>query len=104
MAGIPHRLNDSILGLYLSELGSSKSQIGSAWMFASLSEVPIFAVSVFLFRKYHPVFLITIATILYTIRWGAYGYIQDPTIISVLQVSQGVTFALFFVASMEYIS
>jgi PPP family 3-phenylpropionic acid transporter len=104
LAGIPHRLNDSILGLYLNDLGATKGQIGSAWMFASLSEVPVFAVSVLLFRKYHPIFLITIATILYTLRWVAYGYINDPTIISVLQVSQGVTFALFFVASMEYIS
>jgi PPP family 3-phenylpropionic acid transporter len=104
LAGIPHRLNDSILALYLNELGATKGQIGSAWMFASLSEVPIFAVSVFLFRKYHPILLITIATILYTFRWVAYGYIKDPTIISVLQVTQGVTFALFFVASMEYIS
>lgn len=104
LAGIPHRLNDSILGLYLNDLGATKGQIGSAWMFASLSEVPVFAVSVLLFRKYHPIFLITIATILYTLRWVAYGYIKDPTIISVLQVTQGVTFALFFVASMEYIS
>jgi MFS transporter, PPP family, 3-phenylpropionic acid transporter len=104
LAGIPHRLNDSILGLYLNELGATKGQIGSAWMFASLSEVPVFAVSVLLFRKYHPIFLITIATILYTLRWVAYGYIRDPDVISILQITQGVTFALFFVASMEYIS
>ena len=103
LAGIPHRLNDSILGLYLNDLGATKGQIGSAWMFASLSEIPIFAISFFLFRKYHPMFLITIATLLFTLRWVAYGYFKDPTIISVLQLTQGVTFALFFVASMEYI-
>jgi MFS transporter, PPP family, 3-phenylpropionic acid transporter len=104
LAGIPHRLNDSILGLYLNELGATKGQIGSAWMFASLSEIPVFAVSVLLFRKYHPMFLITIATILYTLRWVAFGYIKDPTVISILQITHGVTFALFFVASLEYIS
>jgi MFS transporter, PPP family, 3-phenylpropionic acid transporter len=104
LAGIPHRLNDSILGLYLNGLGATKGQIGSAWMFASLSEIPVFAVSVLLFRKYHPMFLITVATILYTLRWVAFGYINDPIVISILQVTHGVTFALFFVASLEYIS
>ncbi|MFK4998874.1 MFS transporter [Bacillus sp. N9] len=37
-----HRMNDSLLTVYISDLGASELQVGVSWMVATFSTVPLF--------------------------------------------------------------
>ncbi|MGZ4107805.1 MAG: MFS transporter, partial [Tumebacillaceae bacterium] len=43
LVSIPHRMNDSFLGIYMQGLGGTTGEVGMAWFLASVSEVIFFA-------------------------------------------------------------
>ncbi|KKI90396.1 MFS transporter [Bacillus sp. SA1-12] len=98
---VPHRINDTMIVLHLESLGATTFWIGLAWSLAALSEVPVFY---FLARKvsdYDELFLLSIVSGLYTIRWILYGVVSSPYIATFLQVTQGITFGLFWLIAMQ---
>lgn len=101
---ITHRANDSFISIFVTELGGSEGFAGIAWFIALISEATIFATAGIWFRKYHPITFVIIASILYTIRWSLYGVVSNPYIILVLQAMHGMTFAMFYVAALDYVS
>ena len=101
---ISHRANDSYMGLYIVQLGGSEGLVGLAWFVGVASEAVIFAFAGYWFRKYHTFIFIIIAGILYSIRWFLYAGVQDPMYIIGLQVLHGLTFGVFYLASLDYIT
>jgi MFS family permease len=101
---ITHRANDSFVGIFITELGGSADLVGTAWFVAVISEAVVFASDAFWFRKYHPLVFVIVAGILFSIRWFLYGIITNPTIIILLQVIHGFTFAGLYVAAFAYVS
>ncbi|HEY4553846.1 MAG TPA: MFS transporter [Bacillaceae bacterium] len=104
LLSIPHRMNDSLLGLYMSELGASEGQIGAAWTLAALSEAVVIGVMFILMKRFHLLKLIMFAGLLYSLRWMLYSFASEPGILVLLQAMHSLTFAIFIVASVQYVA
>lgn len=101
---ITHKMNDSLFAIYLSDLGAPASQVGYAWMLATFSSVPAFIFTGMLIRRFHELPIIMVAAFLYAIRWFMYSAFDDPQILTYLQLAHGVTFPVFFVAALYYVT
>jgi PPP family 3-phenylpropionic acid transporter len=101
---IPHRMNDGLLGIYLSQIGASESQVGIAWMIATLSSVPAFALMGILLRRFYSMHLFVISGFIYALRWALYSLADDPATLILLQFIHCVTFPVFFVSAIDYLT
>ncbi|WP_226659668.1 MFS transporter [Guptibacillus hwajinpoensis] len=101
---IPHRANDSFIGLYLTELGGNESQIGLAWFVAVASEAIIFATSHYWFKRFNEIVFIIIAGLIYAVRWFGLAYMGGPVAVILLQIFHGVTFGVFYIAAFQYVT
>nr|WP_317891290.1 MFS transporter [Paenibacillus oceani] len=102
IVSIPHRLNDVWFTLYLAELGAPDTWFGLAWAVASISETLAFAWLGRHLHKYHELAVLGLTSILYAARWAAYAWIDDPSVLIALQASHSFTFALFWMATIQY--
>src|SRR5699024_8884645 len=93
---ITHRANDSFVSIFVTELGGTEGLAGTAWFIALISEATVFATAGFWFRKYQPVTFVIIAGIIYTFRWFIYGMTSNPYMIVFLQLTHGISFAVFY--------
>ncbi|MGD8192439.1 MFS transporter [Brevibacillus ginsengisoli] len=103
ITALPHRMNDSFLGVYIQSLGGGTSLIGQAWFIAAISEVFFFAVSYKFLRKGKELQLISIASVLYMIRYFLCSIVTEPEWVVYLQLMQGVTFVVFYTAAIQYL-
>ncbi|GGH84430.1 PPP family 3-phenylpropionic acid transporter [Pullulanibacillus pueri] len=101
---ITHRANDSFISLYLTELGGGEGLIGWAWFVGVASEATVFALGTLWFRRFHELFFISAAALLYSIRWFIYSLVGSPLIIVGLQVMHGICFGIFYLASFSYVT
>lgn len=101
---VSHRVNDSFMALYITQLGGSEGLVGLAWFIGVSSEAMVFAFAGFWFRKYHPLFFVIIAGVLYTFRWFAFSVIGDSSHIIILQVLHGLSFGVFYLAAFNYVT
>lgn len=102
--GVPHRMNDSMLSLFLSELGATETMLGLAWMIATFSSAPVLLLSGRILNKYGELKVFVCAALLYAIRWALYGQAHDPSMLVFAQLLHSVTFPLFFVSSIQFIA
>ncbi|GGI45463.1 putative transporter YwbF [Paenibacillus marchantiophytorum] len=103
LISIPHRMNDALLGLYLSKLGATDAMVSWAWAIAACSEIPIFALINRYMHRYHELTLLGIASILYTLRWIFYIFVSDPWVLIGLQVTHMLTFAVLWIVAVQYV-
>lgn len=103
ICSIPARMNDTFLGVYITELGGSTGLVGQAWFLAGSSEIVVFALSFWWLRKGKELLIITIATTFYFIRFFLSAWIVDPHILAYLQVMQLLTFPIFYSAAIQYL-
>ncbi|GAA0598860.1 major facilitator superfamily domain-containing protein 6 [Virgibacillus siamensis] len=101
---ISHRANDSFIGLYIVQLGGSEGLVGLAWFVGVISEAVVFALAGRWFRKFHTLIFIIIAGVLFSLRWFIYAAVKDPMVIIALQVLHGVTFGVFYLSALEYVT
>ncbi|RKQ34594.1 MFS transporter [Oceanobacillus halophilus] len=99
-----HRMNDSYMGLYITELGGTEGLVGLAWFMGVIAEAAIFAFARFWFKKFHTLVFIIAAGILFSLRWFLYAAIDDPIYIIALQFLHGLTFGVFYTAAFEYVT
>jgi len=104
IVAIPHRMNDSMLALFLSDLGASESQLGTAWLVATISTVPTLFFVGKLIKKWNEFSVFIIAAFMYTGRWIIYSLAESPNVLIVSQALHSITFPLFLVASIQYLS
>ncbi|WP_332694331.1 MFS transporter [Halalkalibacter lacteus] len=101
---IPHRMNDSLLAIYLMDMGAKESQVGTAWMVATLSTVPVLACMGYLVRRYNEFGLFVIAGFMYSLRWILYSMASEPNTLVFLQILHSLTFPVFFVSAITYLT
>jgi PPP family 3-phenylpropionic acid transporter len=70
---------------------------------AALSEIPIFIGSKWLVSRFLPAHLIVVAFAVFIFRMVAYSYVTSPWQITVIGLTHGLSFALFLVATVNYI-
>lgn len=103
LVAIPHRMNDSMLALYLSKVGASESQVGQAWLIGTISTVPTLLIVGRLIRKWNELGIFIIAAAAYMARWLIYAQADSATMLILCQALNCLTFPLFLVASLNYL-
>ena len=78
-------------------MGGNASQVGVAFAVAAVSELPIFLIGYWLYRKVGPDRLIAILVGLYAVRMLLLALVKSPELVIVLQGLHGVTFGGFLV-------
>ncbi|ULL16105.1 MFS transporter [Paenibacillus sp. H1-7] len=104
MVGIPHRMNDSMLAIYLHRLGATDTQLGMAWLVATFSTVPVFMFISKIMRKWNELGILVIAAFAYSLRWMIYSFAESPGVLIAAQLLHSLTFPLFLVSSIQYLS
>lgn len=104
VVAIPHRLNDSWLGIYLTQIGASEQMVGAAWMLSAGAETIVFLFFGTKLESYQPRVLLLISTLIYSLRWLLYSLVQSPGMILMFQTFHAFTFAIFFSTSLRYIA
>lgn len=103
LIAIPHRMNDSMLAIYLIQMEASETELGLAWLVGSLSTVPALFFVGKVLKKWNELGILLIAALIYTVRWAIYSQADSPTVLIVSQLFHSLTFPLFFVASIQYL-
>jgi len=101
---IPYNAYTSFLGWHLQTLGASRAWVGLAWTIAALSEVPVFGWGKSWLKRVPARKLITVGAGVYALRWLAYAFIPSYPVIVAAQITQSVSFALFYLAVVEYLA
>jgi PPP family 3-phenylpropionic acid transporter len=93
---------NTFFALYLHGLGAGTALIGVAAALASLSELPVMALSGRFIARFgvKPLLLLGLGTA--AVRWLAYGLLHDVRIVLVLQLLHGLTFAASYVAGVTF--
>lgn len=100
---IPHRMNDSMLSIYMNHLKATKTQLGLAWTVATLSDVPTLLFSGYILRKGGEIGVFITASFIYTVRWAIYSQASNPDVLIFSQLLHGLTYPLLLVSSLQYI-
>ncbi|WP_232696661.1 MFS transporter [Brevibacillus daliensis] len=103
LIAIPHRMNDSFLGIYIQSSGGSTGLIGQGWFVAAVSEIILFAFSHKFLKPGKEWTLISFAAVMYIIRYIASALAPSPEWIVVTQLLHGISFVIFYTASIQYL-
>ena len=104
LISVTHRANDTYLGIYIVELGGPEAMIGWAWFIGVTAEALVFATSYRWFKNWSPLTFVMIAALIYAGRWFLMGLLTNPWLILPLQLTHGLSFGLFYIASFHYVS
>jgi PPP family 3-phenylpropionic acid transporter len=88
----------NFLTLYLQDLGASGEQIGLAYTLASLSELPVMALSPLVLRRWGARRLLASAGLLYALRMAIYIALPTPGWALAAQLLHGLCFASLWTA------
>ncbi|OLN33771.1 MFS transporter [Desulfosporosinus metallidurans] len=100
----PYNAYTAFFGWHMQALGASRWWIGLGWMIAALSEMIVFSKGSAWLKRSHPQYLIAMAGIIFALRWVTYSFVQDYHLIVLLQITQSLSFALFYLAGVEYLN
>ena len=96
--------NNSYVYLLIQKTGGNVSQLGILWFILALSELPAFFYGTKLLKRYGELNLFIIGMVLFTIRYFLDSICTSYVYVIIIQVMQGVTFPLFFMASLQYLN
>lgn len=103
VVAIPHKMNDTFIGLYMEQLGGDVQQTGLSWTVMTLTEVVMFALSSRMIKPGKEAVWMTVSAGLYAMRFYLSSLIENPYGLVGLQVFQGFTFVLFYVGALQYL-
>ncbi|MCI3923132.1 MFS transporter [Paenibacillus sp. TRM 82003] len=103
MISTPHRMNDLLLALYLSELGAPETMLGLAWVVATFSTIPALLLVGRIMKRWNELLVIVFAAVAYTVRWAIYAMTNEPAVLVAAQALHSVTFPLFLVAAIRHL-
>lgn len=95
--------HNSYFAIYFKEIGGSMALLGTTIFLMTLSEVPFMGISTRLIEKKGVEFVVILAIICVTIRWGGYFLFPRPSIITSTFLSQGASVGLFFAGANLFI-
>jgi MFS transporter, PPP family, 3-phenylpropionic acid transporter len=102
IAGIGMATINNYLFVYMQSLGASKTLMGVALTFSTLSEVPAMFFSDRLLRRFGARGMLVIAMTTIGLRLIAYSLTTQPWVVLVIQLCHGLTFAAIFTAGVYY--
>lgn len=99
-----NKVNDAFMGIFIRDIGGTEADVGLAWTVGPLSEVPVFAISFYFLTRFSELTLLALAAGIYSLRWFLFSIASSPELISVIQIMHGLSFGLFYVSAVSYIS
>ncbi|MCH1642461.1 MFS transporter [Paenibacillus timonensis] len=103
LLALPHRTNDTYIGIYIREMGGSFSIVGTTWFVMTIVEFLCFAVVHRFLKRGNELKLIAWAGVFYVLRFGLTALADQAGMIVLLQLLQGVTFVFFYTAAMQHL-
>lgn len=103
LLALPHRTNDTYIGIYIREMGGSFSIVGTTWFVMTMVEFLCFAVVHRFLKRGNELKLIAWAGVFYVLRFGLTALADQAGMIVLLQLLQGVTFVFFYTAAMQHL-
>jgi len=94
---------NTFFALYLRSLGAGTGIVGIGAAIASLSELPVMALSGRIMARVGVKPLLLVSLGVAALRWGAYGLIHDYHIALAFGLLHGLTFAGFYTAGVTFI-
>jgi PPP family 3-phenylpropionic acid transporter len=85
------------LGYHITSMGGNASQVGVAFAVAAISELPVFLIGAWLYRRVGPDRLIAIIVLLYAVRMLLLAVVDSSGGVIALQAMHGLTFGGFLV-------
>lgn len=101
---VPHRTNDSFIGIYIKSLGGSETLIGWAWFIAVVAEAVVFLFSSYWMARSNEIMFLIIAAFIYCIRWFLFSVIESPYQLIFLQVLHGLSYGVFYLCSFQFVT
>jgi PPP family 3-phenylpropionic acid transporter len=98
LIGCSGALMHGFFSLYMEDLGAGGQQIGLAYTIASISELPVMALSAFAIRKWGARWLIVAAGVVYAVRMLLYWAAPTPEWALAIQLLHGLCFASLWTA------
>ena len=98
-----HASYDICFSLHLKGLGLGSDKVGVAWAIGTLAEVGLMAVSGRLLARVPARVLLVIAFATGAARWVLIALVKDVAVLLALQPLHAVTFALFWVTSLDQV-
>lgn len=95
--------HNSYFAVYFKEIGGSMALLGTTIFLMTLSEVPFIGISTKLISKKGVEFVVTLAVLCITVRWGVYFLFSKPSVIAGTFLSQGASVGLFFAGANLFI-
>jgi len=95
--------HNSYFAVYFKEIGGSMALLGTTIFLMTLSEVPFMGISTRLINKKGVEFVVTLAVLCITIRWGGYFIFSKPSVVAATFLSQGASVGLFFAGANLFI-
>jgi PPP family 3-phenylpropionic acid transporter len=102
IAGIGMATINNYLFVYMQSLGASKTLMGVALTFATISEIPAMFFSDRLLRRFGARGMLIIAMTAIGLRLVCYSLTSQPWVVLIIQLSHGLTFAAIYTAGVHY--
>lgn len=93
LIGCSGALVHGFLSLYLEDLGAGGEQIGLAYLVASISELPVMAISPIVLRRWGARPLLVVSGLAYAVRMALFASAPVPEWVLVAQLLHGLCFA-----------
>lgn len=85
------------LGYHITSMRGNPAQVGVAFAVAAVSELPVFLIGAWLYRRVGPDRLIALIVLLYAVRMVLLAVVDSPASVIALQAMHGLTFGGFLV-------
>jgi PPP family 3-phenylpropionic acid transporter len=103
IVAVPHKMNDTFIGLYMEQLGGGVNLTGLSWFVMTITETVMFALSSRIIKPGKEALWMTVAAGLYAVRFLLSSMIGTPYGLVALQIFQGFTFVIFYVGALQYL-
>jgi PPP family 3-phenylpropionic acid transporter len=104
IASIAWNGSNNYISVLIQKTGGDTSKVGVVWFIIALSELPAFFFGNKIFKKYGVVNVYLFSLILYGIRFFSVSFCTNYIFVLAIQVLQGVTFPLYLMATIQYVS
>jgi PPP family 3-phenylpropionic acid transporter len=94
----------SFNGVYFTDIGGSSSLYGLAIAISAVAEFPIYFLAAPIFRRFGLQRALLFSFVCSTIRLFAYAFIGNPRVAVWIELSNGVSWTLFWVAAVEHVN
>lgn len=95
--------NNSFYGIHMQSLGASITIVGFTLLLKSIWEIPFFAVSGKLMKRFSYPMLLSFAAFIYACRWSVLGFSDNLQVLIWTQILLSFSFSIHYFASVAYV-